>query len=134
MCKKKQLKSIFSGNLKRLMAHNRITQKTVCDALDTTPRTYRRWADCDDDHWPHASKLSDIAKLFHCSIDDLYEHDPAFLPQTSDERELLMVSRMANPDIPRRQVINAITSALGRLSPANRKLWLDIGSALAEKS
>jgi transcriptional regulator with XRE-family HTH domain len=133
MNSKTQLKSIFSSNLKRLLAHNRLTQKEICKILDTTPRTYRRWADPDDDHWPHASKIPTIASLFNCSIDDLYEHDPAFLPQTIEERELIMVSRMANPSLPRRQVINAITNALGLLSPPNRKLWLALAEALANK-
>lgn len=133
MSNKKLIKAVFSANLKRLITHNRLTQASVSNALGTTPRTLRRWLDPNDDHWPHASLLPQIATMFDCSLDDLFEHDPSWLPQTRLERELLMVAREVAPGIGREITINALSMALGRLSPQKTKLWLEVGEAFKHK-
>lgn len=125
------LKETFGSNLKRLRLNSQFNQKELATMFNIDTRTWRRW-ESTQNTWPPAGELPKLANTLNCSIDDLYEHDPTFLPQTRDERELLMVSRMANPNLPRRQIINAITYALGKLTPANRKLWLDLATVLSK--
>ena len=125
------LKATFGSNLKRLRLNSPFNQKELAAMFNIDTRTWRRW-ESTQNTWPPSGELPKLANTLNCSIDDLYGHDPAFLPQTRDERELLMVSRMANPNLPRRQIINAITYALGKLTPTNRKLWLELAAVLSK--
>lgn len=126
-------KSVFANNLKRLRLESKINQNKLALILNTDPRTWRRWESPTDNHWPPPHLLPELARLFNCTIDDLFDFEPAWLPQTEEERELLMIARQANPNLPRRQIINALVLALGKLEGSDRKAWLDIGNRLAKK-
>lgn len=126
-------KAIFANNLKRFRLESKFKQKALSDLFSTDPRTWRRWESATDNHWPAPHLLPRLAQTFNCSIDDLFEHEPQGLAQTEDERELLMVARQAAPNLPRRQIINALVLVLGKLTAGDRKAWLDIGNRLADK-
>lgn len=126
-------KSIFAENLKRLRLESNLKQKELAELLNTNARTWRRWESQNDTHWPQPHQLPLLANVFNCSIDDLFNFEPNWLAQTAEERELLMIARQANPNLPRRQIINALVLALGKLEGSDRKAWLDIGNRLANK-
>lgn len=124
-------KQAFGRNLKRLRQSSPYQQKALAERFKVDASTWRRWENPDNKHWPPSYLLPELANIFNCSIDELFEHDPQYLPQTQDERELLMVARHANPKLPRHQMINALSLILGKLSAENRKVWLSVGNALA---
>jgi len=126
-----QTKAIFASNLNRLVANSGRKKKELASLFDTEPRTFRKWRDPNDPLWPPHYILPKIASEFDCSMDDLFGHNPAWLPQTAGERELLMVVRQSNPNLPRRQIINALTLALGNLNAEHRKLWLAVGATFS---
>ncbi|MEY8251708.1 MAG: hypothetical protein RPR91_04920 [Colwellia sp.] len=126
-----QTKAIFASNLNRLVENSGRKKKELAVLFETETRTFRKWRDPNNPLWPPHYILPQIAKAFNCSLDDLYTHSPEWLPQTAGERELLMVVRQSNPDLPRRQIINALTLVLGELSAEHRKLWLDVGATFA---
>lgn len=126
-------KTIFANNLKRLRLESKLKQNALADLFETDARTWRRWESPTDRHWPPAHQIPRLANVFNCSIDDLFDFEPTWLAQTAEERELLMIARQANPNLPRRQIINALVLVLGKLTGGDRKAWLDIGNRLAKK-
>ena len=123
-------KATFALNLKRLRRHSSIGQQPLADACGVTLRTWGRWESMTDSAWPNSKELPLIANILHCSIDDIYSHEPDWLPSTSDERELLKVVRSSN--IPALQIARVMINAMDGLLNEDRTLWLRLGRRLSK--
>jgi len=57
--------------LKKLREKANLTQKKVGEILNVEQHTVSQWEN--GDRTPRADKLPELAKLFNCSIDELFE-------------------------------------------------------------
>lgn len=131
--KKAELKTVVGRNLTRLIKQSPHTAKELAEHIGVDYRNFNRWKSTkESDPLPPTEHLPELCYLLNCTMDDLFSFDPQFLPQTQEERELLMVARNAAPHLPRYQIINALSLALGKLSSKERRLWLSVGNALAK--
>lgn len=130
---KAKLKNTIGPNLTRLIKNCDYNAKELAKIIDVDYRNFSRWKSSKaSDPIPPSEHLPKLCKLLNCSIDDIFDFDTQFTPQTEGERELLMVARNANPNLPRRQIINALSLSLGRMQPEQRKVWLHLGNLLAD--
>jgi DNA-binding Xre family transcriptional regulator len=139
MCAKKtnpdkaELKNTIGPNLTRLIKNSDYSAKQLAEIIGVDYRNFNRWKSSKAaDPIPPSEHLPKLCKLLNCSIDDVFDFDPQFTPQTSEERQLLMVARNANPNLPRHQIINAISISLGGMKAEYRKVWLNLGRILGE--
>ena len=60
----------FSDNLRRLMKMNHISQKDLAVKLGISRQAVNQWAN--GTVIPHSTKLTQIADVLNCSVQDLY--------------------------------------------------------------
>ena len=62
-----------ANKFRRLRISRGLTQKEVADALNIRQESVWKWES--GDSLPRADKLTAIAKLFNCTVDDLFEEE-----------------------------------------------------------
>lgn len=63
----------FGEKIKKLRNENHLTQKELADQLHVTFQTVSKWENNSNE--PDFSTLKELAKIFHCSIEELFNED-----------------------------------------------------------
>ncbi len=113
--------------------NSEIEQVEFARTFKVSTRTWRRWEDTLDPSYPNAGLIPQIAQIFHCSTDDLFKHEPDWLPQILEERELLRAIRKGGQQAFVRLMASTLNLALKTLNDGDMAAWVDIGRRLSTR-
>ena len=93
-----QLRTIFSNNLKRLLARPGKTQSDMCKYMKISSATASDW--CNSKKMPRADKLQSLCSWLDCELSDLISEEPAASPDPVDvqKTQLLKYYELLNEE------------------------------------